>query len=284
MSLTERLLKRSTIKATSTFNTSKLFEGTEVVSTPVPILNIALGGSIDGGYGSGLGLLVGPSKHFKTSFALLMVSAYLNKYPDAVCLFYDSEFGAPQSYFESFGIDTTRVIHTPINNVEELKFDIIQQLEEIEKKDKVIIMVDSIGNLASKKEVQDAKDEKSVADMTRAKTLKSLFRMVTPYLTTKDIPMIAVNHSYKCGTAEMSVMMADGTHKNLNMVEVGDMVMTRVGPESVQWTTRHDDAMLIDIELENGEILSFTANHQFLVNGAWKCAIDLLPGDIIDSI
>jgi len=51
--------------------------------------------------------------------------------------------------------------------------------------------------LASRKEVEDALDERSVADMTRAKQLKSLFRMVTPHLNTKDIPMLVVNHTYK---------------------------------------------------------------------------------------
>jgi hypothetical protein len=51
--------------------------------------------------------------------------------------------------------------------------------------------------LASKKEVEDALEGKSVADMSRAKQVKSLFRMVTPHLTMKDVPMIVVNHTYK---------------------------------------------------------------------------------------
>jgi hypothetical protein len=38
---------------------------------------------------------------------------------------------------------------------------------------------------------------KSTADMSRAKQIKSLFRMVTPHLTIKDIPMVVVNHTYK---------------------------------------------------------------------------------------
>jgi len=112
-------------------------------------------------------------------------------------LFYDSEFGTPQAYFESFGIDMGRVVHTPITDVEELKFDIAQQLDNIDKGDKVMIIIDSVGNLASKKETQDALDGKSVADMSRAKALKSLFRIVTPHLNLKDIPLIAVNHTYK---------------------------------------------------------------------------------------
>jgi hypothetical protein len=58
-------------------------------------------------------------------------------------------------------------------------------------------MIDSIGNLASRKEVEDAENEKSVADMSRAKQLKSLFRIITPKLTGRDIPLVAVNHTYK---------------------------------------------------------------------------------------
>ena len=61
----------------------------------------------------------------------------------------------------------------------------------------MIIVLDSIGNLASKKEVEDALEGKSVADMSRAKQVKSLFRMVTPHLTLKNIPMVVVNHTYK---------------------------------------------------------------------------------------
>jgi RecA/RadA recombinase len=125
-----------------------------------------------------------------------MAKSYLDKYPDAALLFYDSEFGTPQSYFDSFGIDTERVLHTPLTDIEQLKFDVMAQLTQLERGDKLIVIIDSIGNLASKKEVEDALAEKSVADMSRAKQVKSLFRMVTPHLNLKDIPMIVVNHTY----------------------------------------------------------------------------------------
>lgn len=196
-SIMDKLKKNSRIKETAILSKSKLFSNKEMVTTPVPMINVALSGDPDGGLSSGLTVLAGPSKHFKTSFGLLMAAAYLDKYEDAVLLFYDSEFGSPQQYFKSFGIDTSRVLHTPITNVEELKFDLVNQLENIERDDKVIIMIDSIGNLASKKELEDALNEKSVADMTRAKALKGLFRMITPYLTLRDIPLLAVNHTYQ---------------------------------------------------------------------------------------
>jgi RecA/RadA recombinase len=126
-----------------------------------------------------------------------MAKSYMDKYEDSALLFYDSEFGTPQSYFDSFGIDTERVLHTPITDIEQLKFDIMNQLTNLERGEHLIIVIDSIGNLASKKEVEDALDQKSVADMSRAKQVKSLFRMVTPHLSLKDIPMVVVNHTYK---------------------------------------------------------------------------------------
>ena len=129
--------------------------------------------------------------------SLLLASAFLRKYKDGIVLFYDSEFGTPQTYFDTFNIPLNSVVHTPITDIEELKFDIIHQMKELSREDRVMIVIDSIGNLASKKEVDDALDQKSVADMSRAKQLKSLFRMITPHLSLKDIPMVVINHTYK---------------------------------------------------------------------------------------
>jgi len=197
MSILDKIKKNSTIKETAILSQSKFFQKKDMILTSIPVINVALSGRLDGGFVPGLTMWAGPSKHFKTAFSLLMAKSYLDKYEDAVLLFYDSEFGTPQSYFDSFGIDTERVVHTPIMDVEQLKFDIMQQLNNIERNEHVIIIIDSIGNLASKKEVEDAMDGKSVADMSRAKQMKSLFRMVTPHLTMKDIPLVVVNHTYK---------------------------------------------------------------------------------------
>jgi len=197
MSLLEKLKKNSTIKDSAILSKSKFFAAKDMIQTSIPVVNVAFAGDLDGGFTPGLTMWAGPSKHFKTAFSLLMVKAYQDKYPDAVVLFYDSEFGSPQNYFQSFGIDTDRVVHTPVTDVEQLKFDIMNQLSNIERGERVMIVVDSIGNLASKKEVEDALEQKSVGDMTRAKQIKSLFRMVTPHLTLKDIPMVVVNHTYK---------------------------------------------------------------------------------------
>ena len=97
MSIMDKLKKNSKVDYTSVLADSKFFNEKDMVPTDVPMINVALSGSMDGGISPGLTVLAGPSKHFKTSFALIMASAYLKKYDDAVLLFYDSEFGSPQA-------------------------------------------------------------------------------------------------------------------------------------------------------------------------------------------
>ena len=209
--LLDKIRKASKLGLSSTLEDSKMFDN-NIVTTGVPIIDVALSGRINnGGLTSGSTVLAGPSKHFKSSFGLLMVASYLRKYSDAVCIFYDDEFGSPKSYFESFGIDKSRVFYNPITNIEELKFDLVSQLDNLSRGDHVIIMIDSLGNLASKKEVEDAINEKSVADMTRAKALKGLFRMVTPILKMKDIPMISIAHTYETQEMYSKTVVSGGT-------------------------------------------------------------------------
>jgi RecA/RadA recombinase len=196
-SLLERMMKTGSTTSPSILTKSAFFNAKEAIPTELPIMNIAFSGSLDGGLTPGLTVLAGESKTFKTMTALYCMKAFLKKHKDGIAILYDSEFGITPEYIASFDIDTDRVLHIPIMNVEELKFDLSQKLEELTKKEKVFIMIDSIGNLASKKEVEDAMNEKSVADMSRAKSFKSLFRIVTPYLTAKNIPCIAINHVYK---------------------------------------------------------------------------------------
>ncbi|MCK9369317.1 recombinase RecA [Candidatus Dojkabacteria bacterium] len=210
-SLKDRIKKNTTIKDSAILSTSKFFNVKDMIDVGVPMVNVALSGKLNGGLTPGLTMWAGQSKHFKTAFSLLMAKAYMLKYPDAIMLFYDSEFGTPKDYFNAFGIDMDRVIHTPLMDIEQLKFDIMQQLQDVYRGDKLIILVDSIGNLASKKEVDDALEGNSAADMTRAKQIKSLFRMVTPHLNLKDIPMVVVNHTYKTQEKFSKDVVSGGT-------------------------------------------------------------------------
>lgn len=297
-SLLEKLMKAGSdkIKA-SVLSTSDFFNEAEFTPTVIPLLNGALGGRLDTGVRSGLLMVCGESRTFKTSISLFMVGAYLNRYEDAICIFYDTEFGTTPDYFSAFGVPTDRVLHIPIENLEQLKFDMAQRLGEITKKDKVIIFVDSVGNIASKKEVDDAQNENAAADMSRAKQLKSLWRIVTPMLKLRDIPCIAINHIYMdqgmypkaivsggCLEAGTKILLADGNTKSVEDFSVGDMVETLQGPKEVLnvWnpeTLEEGTPECFKITFEDGTTVSCSSSHRFMIGGNWVEAKDLKVAD-----
>lgn len=234
--------------------------------------------------------------HHNTMLGLMMVKAYMDKYPDAICLFYDTEFGTPPNYLNSQGIDLDRVLHTPVMHIEQLKFDLMKQLNGLTKEDKVIVFIDSVGNVASKKEVDDAEDMKSVADMTRAKALKSLFRMTTPKFKSLDIPCITVNHVYRtqemfskdvvsggCLLPGTKIIMSNGEVKNIEDIVVGDTVKTlnEDKPVTHTWnpeTLLEGEPECYRVTFEDGSYVDCSDSHKFLVNGEWVEAKDLVVG------
>lgn len=174
---------------------SELGEKLVLCKMRVAIVNAMLGGSVDSGLRSGITQLIGDSRTFKTNFCLMLVAAYLDTYPDAICIFLDNEFGAAQ-YFDTMGIDKRRVIHVPVTDVEDLKIKHTQMLESITKGDKVIFFLDSLSQIASLKESDDAAEGKTVTDMSRAKAINSYVRIITPRLTMKDVPFLVINNFY----------------------------------------------------------------------------------------
>lgn len=272
--LLEKMLKTGSTKNSSVLSTSPFFNAKEAIPTDLPILNIAFSGSIDGGLLPGLTVVAGVSKTFKTMLSLYCMKAYLEKYPDGIALLYDSEFGITPEYIQSFDIDIDRVVHIPIKDVEELKFDIVSKLEATGAKDKVFIMIDSIGNLASKKELEDAQNEKSVADMSRAKSIKSLFRIVTPYLTTKGIPCLAINHVYQTQEMYSKAVVSGGTGimYSSNTVFIISKAQQKEGTDLTGWK--------FTINIEKSRYVREKAKLPFIVNyeegiRKWDAIFDL---------
>jgi RecA/RadA recombinase len=292
-SLIEKILKNSPTKNSSILSESVFFKKKDVIPTDLPILNVAFSGSLDGGLISGLTIFAGASKSFKTLLGLFCVKAFLDKYKDGACIFYDSEGGVTPEYLKTNGIDPSRVIHVPIEHIEMLKFDMVKALKELDRNDKVIIMVDSIGNTASLKELEDAENEKSVAEMQRAKSLKALFRMITPSLISKDIPCIAIAHTYQtmelyskaiisggCLVKDTKLRMSNGYLKSIQDIKVGDLVSTLIGPKPVThcWTPdtlENGKPLCYRITFEDGYSVVCSGNHPFMTDKKWITAEDL---------
>ena len=301
MSLLDKMLKAGSVKQAAALNDSAFFKDKDPIQTELPIVNIAFSGSLKGGLIPGLTVVAGESKSFKTLLGLYCMKAYLKKYPKGIALLYDSEYGITPEYLESFDIDTSRVLHIPIEDVEQLKFDIVGRLDEVAKGDNVMVMIDSIGNLASKKEVEDALNEKSVADMSRAKALKSLFRIITPRLTTKDIPCIAVNHTYKeIGLFPKNIISGGtGIYYSANQIFIISKAQEKDGTDLAGWKftiniekSRYvkekaklpfkvfyeggiqKNSSLMDLAIESGHIQKATQG--------WYNLTDLSTGEIIE--
>lgn len=182
----------------SVLSSSTFFDKDIVIHSSVPLINLMFSGRLTGpqsGITPGLTVVVGDSRTFKTNFCLSQARDFLDQHPEGVLIFADCEFGAKSS-FASFGIDKDRVIHIALQHIEDLKFKLVQVLDEIGPDDKVMVFVDSISQIASKKEIEDALKENSAADMTRAKQLNSFFRMITPSLMIKKIPCLVINSYY----------------------------------------------------------------------------------------
>lgn len=77
MSLLDKILKNSTIKETSLLKDSLFFKTKDFVKTPVPMINVALSGRIDGGLTCGVTMIAGPSKHFKCLGPDVVIEVYV---------------------------------------------------------------------------------------------------------------------------------------------------------------------------------------------------------------
>jgi len=108
----------------------------------------------------------------------------------------DTEFDADMAKWVERGVDPEMFIHIPIYHIKEVTKEILDFLLEMRKKDKALIVVDSVGGLSSGKETKDIVEGKDVADMTRAKELKGMFRQLIVPAGAKGVPIWIVNHEY----------------------------------------------------------------------------------------
>jgi len=172
------------------------------VDTGSYVVNALVSGSIFGGFPSNkITAVAGESGTGKTFFCLSVVRNFLDIDPDAGVIYFETESAISKQMIESRNIDSNRMVIFPVNTIEEFRTQSVRivdkYMEQPEDERKPLMFVlDSLGNLATNKEVQDAADDKNVRDMTKAQLVKSAFRILTLKLGKANIPMIVTNHTY----------------------------------------------------------------------------------------
>lgn len=194
-SLRKRMLQASKNPYAGFFDEDDYGKIRDYIDTGSVLLNAQISGDPDKGFPSGKILqLAGPESTGKTFLCHeLIKSAQKNGY---FVVYYDTEAANDADSIIAKGIDPTNFLYCPTNIIEELTTSVINILDEVEDEEKVMLVIDSLGNLSTLKEIGDAKAGDDKRDMTRAQKLRAFFRTCTTKCGVKNVPMIAVNHVY----------------------------------------------------------------------------------------
>jgi len=178
----------------------------EWISTGCYALNAIISGSLYKGIPKGrITGFAGPSMSGKT---FIINKCIANAQKDGyIAAIWDSEVAVDKKGAVGVGVNPAKVKHYPVESVEDCRNQICATLdglikynENLEEKDKMklIISIDSLGNLASSKELKDAEAGKDATDTgTRAKAIKSMMRVLTYKAAKAKVPILFSNHIYE---------------------------------------------------------------------------------------
>jgi RecA/RadA recombinase len=164
------------------------------------ILNAALSGSMFGGIPNNkVTVFAGDPATGKTFFALGIVKAFLASDPKAKVFYYDTESAVTNQMLEERGIDPKRVAKSEPDTIEKFRNNAVKLLDnyaKLEDKFPLLVVLDSLSALPSKKEIQDVTEEKDTKDMTKPGIIKGTFRIIRLKLGKVGVPFIVTNHVY----------------------------------------------------------------------------------------
>lgn len=263
---------------------SSEFDG--YINTGSYTLNAALSGSLFGGMPNNkITVFAGDPATGKTFFVLGVIKQWMEDNPEGGVIYFDTESAVTNQMLSERGIDLTRLVKSEPETIEQFRQTALQILDRYEESTQkkgrlpMLMVLDSLGNLSSAKEVEDIRSEKDTRDMTKAGLIRGTFRVLRLRLAKLNVPMIATNHVYAvigCLSDSASVIMADGSSKNITDINKGDMVQTLAGPHPVTDLYQYDVNETYDIEFEDGTVVQATPNHKFLTDdGRWVRADEL---------
>jgi RecA/RadA recombinase len=122
-----------------------------------------------------------------------------------IAVYIDTENAIDLEDLPKYGVDNSidkfRLIRS--NKVEDVNMLLTQLIDDLKEQKlagyelpKLLIIIDSLGQMASNKEKNDLLKGDIKQDMTKAKALGSLFRSINTDLGYLDIPLLVANHTY----------------------------------------------------------------------------------------
>jgi RecA/RadA recombinase len=174
----------------------------EFISTGNYLFNAQISGSLFGGIPNSRTVAFAGETGTGKTFLTLNACREAQK-KGYYIIYCDSEAAVDEVQFIKFGLDPAKVRYQPINTPLEFKYfvaNLLKQLKDARAAGKavprIMLVLDSLGNLATTKERSDALAKSEKKDMTKQQELRSLFRVITMDLAEAKIPFIMTAHTY----------------------------------------------------------------------------------------
>lgn len=265
----------------------------EFIPTGPYILNAALSGSLFGGMPNRRSLTFAGEEGTGKTYLALSIARNAQAMGYNV-IYYDSEGGIDIDFVKRLGVDTKKVRIENISTIEEfatLTAKLNETLKGIRDKGKeppkVMVVLDSLGNLSSTKEKEDTTSGSGKRDMTKQQAIRRTFRVVGNDFAKNAVPFIICNHVYECVSGETEIIMGDGeTIKPIKDIKIGEEVLSMGGPKEVLEKFEYDVKHLLELTFEDDYVIKCTKDHKFAIEGnngevEWKRADDLEENDEI---
>jgi RecA/RadA recombinase len=175
------------------------------ISTGVYIVDAAMSGRLLGGgiATNRISVFAGESGCGK-SFLCYSCAKHAQK-SGYFIIYIDTEQAIDLEDLPKFGVDNSlekfRLIRS--NKVEDVNVLLTQLIDDLKNQKingyelpKIMVIIDSLGQMASNKEKSDLLKGDIKQDMTKAKALGSLFRSINTDLGYLEIPLLVANHTY----------------------------------------------------------------------------------------
>ena len=196
---------RDNIAKTVPIQVEKEIKEKKFISTGVYIVDAAMSGRLLGGgvATNRISVFAGESGAGK-SFLAYSCAKNAQKAGYSV-IYIDTEQAVDLEDLPKFGVsnDLEKFRLVRSNKVEDINITLTQLIDELKEQKlagyelpKLMIVLDSLGQMASNKEKADLLKGDIKQDMTKAKAIGSMFRSINNDLGYLDIPMIVCNHTY----------------------------------------------------------------------------------------